>query len=151
MPMEDSKWLETFVYSLLLMRCSYGPHGVEIITATIWSLISNRQTVTDTLQETICNLVSPDSEIRPPATAFDGFWDDAIGASLSLVQFIEYIVVPHATNILIADDMNENDENADMVRQRSKEFGKRFNAEHETDDEATGGNEGSTQADIPMV
>ena len=144
--MEDSKW-HPFVDSLQLTRCSYGPSGVEIITNMIWKLINNRQTVTNTLQETICNLVGPDSEIRPLETAFDGFWNNAIGASLSLIQFIKYIAVPHTTNLLIADDMNENDENADMVCQQSKEFGKCFNAEHETDEEVNDADEGT----IPMV
>ena len=67
--------------------------------------------------------------------ALAGFWDCANGLSVSLTNFIEFVVTPHIANLLIQDDLQITEDSANGHRLRSKDIGDAFQYSNQNDDE----------------
>jgi len=105
--------------------CSYGPRGLEIISAAIYSTIygKDQMTITGNLQTALADIVE---NHRDTTIAFAGFWDSADGCLISLTNFIEYVITPHVANLLIQEDLQTSEDNANTHRLRSKNVGDSF-------------------------
>jgi hypothetical protein len=66
--------------------------------------------------------------------AFPGFWNSADGRSISLTNFIEFVVAPHIANLLIQEDLQTTEVNANGHRLRSKDIGDAFHYSHGDDE-----------------
>jgi hypothetical protein len=107
---------------------------VEIIRAAIYSTLfgKNQMEIVGNLQVALADVFEnhQDSTI-----AVAGFWDSANGLSISLTNFIEFVVTPHIANLLIQNDLQITEDNANGHRLRSKDIGDAFQYSHENDDE----------------
>jgi hypothetical protein len=65
---------------------------------------------------------------RDPTISLANFWNSpdgnsADGRSISLTNFIEFVVTPHIANLLIAEDLHVSEECANGHRLRSRDVG----------------------------
>lgn len=117
--------LSSFSRSCHWNSCSYGPRGNEIISAAIYSTILGKDhiSVSGSLQAALSDLVQ---DHRDPTITLAGFWDYVDGYLISLTKFIEYVATPHVTNLLIQEDLQATENNANTQRLNSKDIGDAF-------------------------
>ena len=108
---------------------------VATISSAIWSLVDDRNVISETLESTLQDIILNHTET---VTTFNGFWNGANGRTILLTNFIEYIVTPHITNLLISEDLHETENGADRVRHVSMKYGMMFNGGNENDDNDNG-------------
>jgi hypothetical protein len=71
---------------------------------------------------------------RDSTISFAGFWDSANGRSISLTNFIEFVVTPHIANLLIEEDLLVSEDCANSHRLRSKDVGHAFQHGNDNDE-----------------
>ena len=80
-------------------------------------------TIIENLQAALIDIVENHRDTTIPLV---GFWDSVGGCLISLSNFIEYVVTPHVANLLIQEDLQTSEDNANAHRLRSKEVGDAF-------------------------
>ena len=104
---------------------SYGPAGEEVILATLQHHIflpsSDAQNV----------LVETMTDVLRAEDSSDAFWKGFQPASFSLQDFIFYIAASHVANLLISDDHQISESEAEVIRLESAEYGRHL---HEAND-----------------
>ncbi|KAJ7432373.1 hypothetical protein B0H11DRAFT_2260756 [Mycena galericulata] len=112
-----------FEYADIHARCGYlGPVGSQLIGSTICRLLSKSfAEIKERLIQTIDFLVT--SKPRDFDADSRKFQDEQV---LPIADFIEYVLVPHVANHLIAQDMFVPIIEAINIKNDSQDFGERF-------------------------
>ena len=109
---------------------SYGPMGVMIINSTLSQMFNVNSGAFDELSSTLSMLISMKTQdiSNPDFT----FWKNADSSSVSPAAFLDFVVQPFVATLLIGQDLNMGERDAEEIRIASKEFGLKFNCN--TDD-----------------
>jgi RTC4-like protein len=106
--------------------------GVAIINSTVGLLFKDRSKTASKLENTLQNLVLfiTDNAKSPNDLVY---WKGARGSSLSLNDFLDYIVQPYVAISLIMEDLKVTEIEAEETRITSRKYGLHFN--FKTDDD----------------
>jgi hypothetical protein len=114
-----------------LIVISYGPMGVAIINSTLALIFKDRSTAALNLKTMFEDLV--EFKITNAKTENDrAFWKGADSSSLTLNDFLDFVVQPFVANLLIMKDLDVTETKAEEIRTTSRKYGLRYN--FETDD-----------------
>ena len=119
---------------------SFGSQGKAIIGAALRHRVYRRNNKSNTilfqdLQSTIQEVINehPDSSITLP-----GFWDPPSNSpyiKIDLEDFFDFIALSHAVNLLIGEDMNLSEYDANLARIESMDYGETIHPENRSLDD----------------
>jgi hypothetical protein len=109
---------------------SYGPMGVMIINSTLGRMFNLGSGALDELGSTLATLIS--SKTQDVSHPEFMFWNNADAFSVSLKDFLDFVVQPFVATLLISQDLKVGEKEAEETRITSKQYGITFNSN--TDD-----------------
>ena len=102
---------------------SYGLAGQQIVMATLqYHIFSQDKGAVNILAETMGEILDQHSHLSESGH----FWSRSTRTTLSLLDFICYVAVPHVVNMLISMDLSVKESEANKVRLDSCEYGSYF-------------------------
>ena len=104
---------------------SYGPMGVMIINSSLAQMFSHGSGAFDELGSTLATLISLKTvDASHPEFIF---WKSADASSVSPKDFLDFVVQPFVATLLISQDLNVGETEAEETRITSKQYGLKFN------------------------
>ena len=105
--------------------------GVAIINSTLNLIFKDRSMAAAELRSTLEDLVTFKSD-NAKTDNDQAFWKGAGASSISLNDFLDFVVQPFVTILLIKEDLGITETDAEEIRIMSRRYGLKFNSE--TDD-----------------
>ena len=107
------------------MDTSYGPMGVMIINSTLDQMFNHGSDAFDELGSTLATLTSlKTKDVSHPEFMF---WKGADASSVSCKDFLTFVVQPFVATLLISQDLNVGEREAEETRIQSKKYGLEYN------------------------
>jgi hypothetical protein len=103
---------------------SYGPMGVMIINSTLGQMFNHGSGALDELGSTFATLIPSKTDVSHPEFMF---WKGADASSVSLKDFLDFVVQPFVATLLISQDLKVGEKEAEETRISSKQYGLQFN------------------------
>jgi hypothetical protein len=104
--------------------------GVMIINSTLGRMFNLGSGALDELGSTLATLIS--SKTQDVSHPEFMFWNNADAFSVSLKDFLDFVVQPFVATLLISEDLKVDEKEAEKIRIASKQYGCMFN--FDTDD-----------------
>lgn len=113
----------------MLTSNSYGPAGKQIILATLqYHLYAPTTNAYETLTTTMMDILGAHGKDT-------NFWKGTKETTLSFLDFMCHVAVPHVANLLIAEDLKTTESEADKIRLASSDYGQHFHDTSEAIDD----------------